>query len=67
MGSRLPPAVTACPRPDSNSFSVVETISVTGNPLWLPNWPDASIARANALSGIELRHRSARPVPGIGL
>jgi hypothetical protein len=29
----VPPPVTACPHPDSNSCRVVDTITVTGNPL----------------------------------
>ena len=37
MGNRLPPPVTAWPLPDSNSLSVVDTTTVTGSPLWLPN------------------------------
>ena len=36
---------------------------VTGNPLWLPNCPDASIARHNALSASWLRCPVERTSP----
>jgi hypothetical protein len=50
------PAGDGMPVPESSSFNVVYTTMVTGSPWRLPNWPEAGIARNNALAGIGLRH-----------
>ena len=52
MGSRVPPAVTACPAPDCSWSRVALTITVTGSP-WCwpsvgsPSWPRTSADRAS--------------------
>jgi hypothetical protein len=56
MGSRLPPAVTATPAADCRSCSVVDTMMVHGNPLCLPNSPDANTEQPIALAECETWH-----------
>ncbi len=69
IGSSVPPPVTARPVPEVSSCSVVDTITVTGNPLCTPSFGSPSWPRTKALSASCWRWagtRRSRPAASSG-
>jgi hypothetical protein len=67
VGNSVPPPVIARPAPAATSCSVVDTMTVTGNPLYTPSFGSPNWPRTNALSASWQHRDRLCPTPQDGL